>query len=67
VYLADRVVVMSRRPGTIREVIDVRSVREGERWDAIARIEDVMDQASFVHLRTHIWKLLREQRGNAAH
>jgi NitT/TauT family transport system ATP-binding protein len=67
VYLADRVVVMSRRPGTIREVIDVRSVRERERWDAIARIEDVMDQASFVHLRTHIWKLLREQQGNAAH
>jgi NitT/TauT family transport system ATP-binding protein len=67
VYLADRVVVMSRRPGTIREVIDVRSVRERERWDAIARIEDVMDQASFVHLRTHIWKLLREQQGNTAH
>jgi NitT/TauT family transport system ATP-binding protein len=67
VYLADRVVVMSRRPGTIREVIDVRSVRERERWDAIARIEDVKDQASFVHLRTHIWKLLREQQGNVAH
>ncbi len=67
VYLADRVVVMSRRPGKIREVIDVKTVRERERWDAIPRIEDVMDQASFVHLRTHIWKLLREQQGNDAH
>jgi NitT/TauT family transport system ATP-binding protein len=67
VYLADRVVVMSRRPGRIREVIDVKSVREAEHWDAHAKIEDVMDQPSFVHLRTHIWKLLREQQGSDAH
>ena len=67
VYLADRVVVMSRRPGTIREVIDVRSVRERERWDDVARIEDVMDQATFVHFRTHIWKLLREQQEQDKH
>ena len=67
VYLADRVVVMSRRPGTIRTVIDVKSVREAEGWDRLARIEDVMDQASFVHLRTQIWKLLREQQGDDAH
>jgi NitT/TauT family transport system ATP-binding protein len=67
VYLADRVVVMSRRPGRIREVIDVRTIRRSERWDDLPRIEDVMDQASFVHLRTHIWKLLREQQGSEAH
>jgi NitT/TauT family transport system ATP-binding protein len=67
VYLADRIAVMTRRPGRIREVIDVKSVRESERWDALERIEDVMDQPSFVHLRTHIWKLLREQQGEQAH
>lgn len=61
VYLADRVVVMSRRPGLIREVVDVRSVRNAERWDEHSRIEDVMDLGSFVHLRSHIWRLLREQ------
>ena len=67
VYLADRVVVMSARPGTIREIIDVKTVREAESWDALPSIEDVMDQASFVHMRTHIWKLLREQQPKDLH
>lgn len=61
VYLADRVVVMSHRPGTIREIINVKPIRKADDWDAIPRIEDVMDRPSFVHLRTQIWKLLREQ------
>jgi NitT/TauT family transport system ATP-binding protein len=61
VYLADRVVVMSRRPGLIKEVIDVKKIRLDERWDEHVRIEDVMDLSSFVHLRSQIWKLLREQ------
>ncbi len=67
VYLADRIVVMTRRPGTIREIIDVKSIRETEGWDAHKRIEDVMDLPSFVHLRTHVWKLLREQQGDDTH
>lgn len=61
VYLADRVVVMTRRPGRIREIIDVKSVRTKEGWDQFEKIEEVMDQESFVHLRTRIWKLLREE------
>ena len=67
VYLADRIVVMSARPGAVREIIDVKTVREQENWDAIERIEDVMDLPSFVHLRTHVWKLLREQQIGDAH
>jgi NitT/TauT family transport system ATP-binding protein len=67
VYLADRVVVMTRRPGSIREIIDVRSVRQAENWDRLERIEEVMDQDSFVHLRTHIWRLLREQQAPNEH
>ena len=62
VYLADRVAVMTRRPGRIKELIDVRSVREAENWDRHERIEDVMDLDSFIHLRTHIWKSLREEK-----
>jgi NitT/TauT family transport system ATP-binding protein len=63
VYLADRIVVMTGRPGTIREIIDVKSIRQAENWDQHKRIEDVMDQPSFVHLRSHVWKLLRDPQG----
>jgi NitT/TauT family transport system ATP-binding protein len=62
VYLADRVVVMTPRPGRIDEIIDVASIRHAEGWDGKERIEEVMDQESFIHLRTHIWKLLRAHR-----
>ncbi len=67
VYLADRIVVMSGRPGTIREIIDVKAIREREDWDQHPRIEDVMDLPSFVQLRTHVWKLLRDQQGAEMH
>jgi NitT/TauT family transport system ATP-binding protein len=65
VYLADRIVVMTGRPGTIREIIDVKSIRTAQNWDQHARIEDVMDQPSFVQLRSHVWKLLRSSSGGA--
>lgn len=61
VYLADRVVVMTRRPGLIKDIIDVKKIRQVENWDQHSRIEDVMDLSSFVQLRSQIWKLLREQ------
>jgi NitT/TauT family transport system ATP-binding protein len=62
VYLADRVAVMTRRPGRIKEMIDVKTIRNTENWNQFQRIEDVMDQESFIHLRTHIWKSLREEK-----
>jgi len=67
VYLADRVAVMTRRPGRIKEMIDVKTIRNAERWNTIQRIEDVMDLESFIHLRTHIWKSLREEKPEDRH
>ena len=62
VYLADRVVIMTRRPGRIKEVLDIRTKRNEEEWNRFQKIEDVMDQESFIHLRTHVWKSLREEK-----
>lgn len=61
VYLADRVAIMSRQPGRIKEIVDVRTIRMAENWDAHEKIEDVMDLES-VHLRTRIWRSLREEK-----
>jgi len=62
VYLADRVVIMTRRPGRIKEVLDIKSARNAENWNRFQKIEDVMDQESFIHLRTHVWRSLREEK-----
>jgi NitT/TauT family transport system ATP-binding protein len=64
VYLADRVVIMTGRPGKVKEIIDIKTVREAFDWACHEKIEDVMDLESFVHLRTHIWKSLREEHGD---
>ena len=66
VYLSDRVVVLTGRPGRIKEIINVAEVRKREDWDRLERIEEVMDLEAFVHLRTHIWKLLRAQESVSA-
>lgn len=67
VYLADRVVIMTSRPGKIKEILDVKPIREAQDWDSHSRIEDVMDLESFVHLRTRIWKSLREEHAGTEH
>jgi NitT/TauT family transport system ATP-binding protein len=61
VYLADRVVVMTRRPGRIAEVIDIGPARVQGGWERLQRVEDVMDQPAFIELKSRIWRLLREQ------
>lgn len=61
VYLSDRVVVLSGRPGRIKEIINIAEARKQENWDRFERIEDVMDLDAFIKLRLHIWRLLRSQ------
>ena len=65
VFLADRVVVMGKKPGRILEIMDIKATREAEQWES-RPIEEVMDLASFVHLRSHIWKLLKSKDAGGA-
>jgi len=53
VYLADRLVVMSGRPGRVKEMISVNLRRP--------RGLSIKDEPDFVHLRRHIWNLLEEE------
>jgi len=64
VYLADRVVVMTRRPGRIAEIVDVARARVADGWDSLAHVEEVMERPSFVELKSRIWRLLRDQQVN---
>ena len=52
VYLADRVVVMSARPGRLREIVPVDLPRP--------RPAEVKAEPRFVELRQHLWHLLHE-------
>jgi NitT/TauT family transport system ATP-binding protein len=62
VYLADTVVVMGRNPGRIAETIEIESTRRAERWSE-RPLDEVMDSEAFTHLRTRVWRLLRQQLG----
>ncbi len=53
IYLADRVVVMSARPGRIAEILRIDIPRP--RWD-----HDVRGTKEFAELRAYIWKELRK-------
>jgi NitT/TauT family transport system ATP-binding protein len=53
VRLADRIVVLSRRPGRVREVVTIPLTR-GERGDVNAR-------GQLLALQSELWSLIREQ------
>ena len=53
IYLGDRVIVLSSRPATVMEIIDIDIPRP--------RDPLVRTQAYFQDLREHIWKMLQIQ------
>lgn len=53
VYLADRVVVLSARPGTVREVVEVDLPRPREL--------SIKRTPAFLELVDHIWRLIEEE------
>ena len=59
---ATQIDIATKLAGRIKEVLDIKTVRDTERWNRFQRIEDVMDLDSFIHLRTHVWKSLREEK-----
>ena len=57
VYLADRVVVMTKRPGRIKKSIDIPA---SSAWRA-HNIEEAMGFQEFSDLRQEVWHLVREE------
>ena len=54
VYLSERVVVMTMRPGRIKSVIDIDLDRARHR-------EDIVTSADFAELRNRVWLDVREE------
>lgn len=54
VYLSEKVVVMTARPGRIKSVVDVDLDRSRHR-------EDVVTSADFARLRNRVWLDVREE------
>ncbi len=57
VYLADRVAVMTRRPGAIKTIIDMPRDASWHNDD----IETAMGSPDFVQLRQRVWHLVKEE------
>jgi NitT/TauT family transport system ATP-binding protein len=53
IFLADRVVVMTARPGRVKEVVDIDLPRP--------RDEDVRSSDAFNAYRGHVWQALRDE------
>ena len=60
ITLGDRIVVISNRPGKVREVLDVNLPRP--RFD-----HDIKNLPEYTALRDHIWRLVKDEALSGAH
>jgi len=62
-YLADRIIVMTRSPGRIKELIDVNAAcGPGAHWRHGSQ-EDAIASTTFQKLRRQVWTLVKEEIG----
>jgi NitT/TauT family transport system ATP-binding protein len=60
VFLADRIVVMTRRPGRVKKVLDVRATAGTPHWRT-SSFEDVIRRPAFQDLRAEVWGLVKSE------
>ena len=60
VHLADDLVVMTRRPGRVKRVFDLRAVSGRLGWRK-RPIEEVMEDPEYLHLKTEVWRNIKEE------
>ena len=60
VYMADKVVVMTKRPGRLKTVIDIGKEVGGTHWRT-QHIDDVLIEPKFQALRRRVWEDVRAE------
>lgn len=60
VYMADKIVVMTKRPGKLKTVIDIGDEVGGEHWRT-QPIDDVLIEPKFQSIRHQVWEDVRAE------
>ena len=61
IYLADRIIIMTRRPGRIKQLIDINAVCGDHPHWRHGPLDDAMTNATFQKLRHQVWNLVKEE------